>query len=208
MVLQPKLLFYLISNSPYTWFYHLFLLSRNFSTSLGTQGKIYVFMFYYMKRKKKPWTNSHGSDSMASSLRSASSKDPWILFRNQGLQVPPAPQGPSLLAACKLPQWRPGTVVLRDCHVSPFQNAMLPEASVSCRAHPCCVWLLSPSLWLASTTSSCIRKMPRSFTSKLSYCGLIMQNTLSVILTAICVSGLIKNWWEFSFSWKSVFRRK
>lgn len=149
MVLQPKLLFYLISNSPYTWFYHLFLLSRNFSTSLGTQGKIYVFMFYYMKRKKSlgptltaqtlwPPLYVQLLQRILESLRH--------LFRNQGLQVPPAPQGPFLLAACKLPQWRPGTVVLRDCHVSPFQTRCfqklqylaepIPAVSGCCR-HRC-----------------------------------------------------------------------
>lgn len=34
--------------------------------------------FIIWRGKKKPWTNSYGSSSMASSLRSASSKDPWI----------------------------------------------------------------------------------------------------------------------------------
>lgn len=117
----------------------------------------------------------------------------------------PLLKGPSLLAACKLPQWRPGTVVLRDCHVSPFQTRCFqklqylaePILAVSGCCRHRCDWPPPP----AAASGRCPGP-------SLPNCGPIMQNTLSVILTAICVSRLIKNWWEFSFSWKSVFRRK
>lgn len=48
-----------------------------------------------------------------------------------------------------------------------FPNVMFLEALASCRAQPCCVWLLLPSLRLASTSSSCFWKMLRSFAYKL-----------------------------------------
>lgn len=102
-------------------------------------------------------------------------------------------KGPSLLAACNLPQWKPGTVVLRDCHVSPFQTRCfqklqylaepIPAVSGCCRHR--CDWPPPPAAALGRCPGPSLPNLP--------YCGLIMQNPLSVILTAICVSRLIKN---------------
>lgn len=114
------------------------------------ENYIYVCFIIWRGKKKRPLTNSPGSDSSASSLPSASSTDPWIF--SPPIQEPGTLEfllllKGSLPVGC-LENFPSGDQGLWFWGIAmrPLPNAMLPEASVSCRAQPCWVWLLSPSL--------------------------------------------------------------